>query len=176
MMFTFYKAQGREIGKSLLEADKVDVAKKILEDAHAEGKNLLLPVDTVVAAEFKNESPAKIVSWDAIPADQMGLDIGPKSIEMFTKELENAKTIVWNGPMGVFEMENFAKGTNAIAQALANATAKGAITIVGGGDSASAIKKAGLSKKVSHVSTGGGASLEFLEGKVLPGVAALTEK
>jgi 3-phosphoglycerate kinase len=176
MMFTFYKAQGKEIGKSLLEADKVDVAKKILEDAKAEGKNLLLPVDTVVAAEFKNESPAKVVSWDAIPADQMGLDIGPKSIEMFTKELENAKTIVWNGPMGVFEMENFAKGTNAIAQALANATAKGAITIVGGGDSASAIKKAGLSKKVSHVSTGGGASLEFLEGKVLPGVAALTDK
>ena len=176
MMFTFYKAQGREIGKSLLEADKVDVAKKILEDAHAEGKNLLLPVDTVVAAEFKNESPSKVVSWDAIPADQMGLDIGPKSIEMFTKELENAKTIVWNGPMGVFEMENFATGTNAIAQALANATAKGATTIVGGGDSASAIKKAGLSKKVSHVSTGGGASLEFLEGKVLPGVAALTDK
>ena len=176
MMFTFYKAQGREIGKSLQEADKVDVAKKILEDAHAEGKNLMLPIDTVVAAEFKNESPATIVSWDAIPADQMGLDIGPKSIEMFTKELENAKTIVWNGPMGVFEMENFAKGTNAIAQALANATAKGAITIVGGGDSASAIKKAGLSKKVSHVSTGGGASLEFLEGKILPGVAALTDK
>jgi phosphoglycerate kinase len=176
MMFTFYKAQGKEIGKSLLEADKIDVAKEILSKAKAQGKNLMLPVDTVVAAEFKNDSPSSIVSWDAIPADKMGLDIGPKSIELFTKELENAKTVVWNGPMGVFEMENFAKGTNAIAQALATATEKGAITIVGGGDSASAVKKAGLAKKVSHVSTGGGASLEYLEGKVLPGVAALTDK
>jgi len=176
MMFTFYKAQGKEIGKSLLEADKIDVAKEILAKAKAQGKNLELPVDTVVAAEFKNDSPASVVAWDAIPADKMGLDIGPKSIELFSQILENAKTVVWNGPMGVFEMENFAKGTNAIAQALASATAKGATTIVGGGDSASAIKKAGLAKKVSHVSTGGGASLEFLEGKVLPGVAALTEK
>ena len=176
MMFTFYKAQGKEIGKSLLEADKIDVAKEILSKAKEQGKNLVLPVDTVVAAEFKNDSPASVVAWDAIPADKMGLDIGPKSIELFSQILENAKTVVWNGPMGVFEMENFAKGTNAIAQALASATAKGATTIVGGGDSASAIKKAGLAKKVSHVSTGGGASLEFLEGKVLPGVAALTEK
>ena len=175
-MFTFYKAQGKEIGKSLLEVDKIDVAKEILSKAKAQGKNLVLPVDTVVAAEFKNDSPASIVAWDAIPADKMGLDIGPKSIKLFSQILENAKTVVWNGPMGVFEMENFAKGTNAIAQAIASATAKGATTIVGGGDSASAIKKAGLAKKVSHVSTGGGASLEFLEGKVLPGVAALTEK
>jgi phosphoglycerate kinase len=176
MVYTFYKAQGMETGKSLLEADKVDVAKSILAEAKAKGKKLLLPIDDVVAAEFKNDSPSKVVENGQIPKDMMGLDIGPKSIALFCKELENAKTIVWNGPMGVFEMENFSKGTFAIAQALANATAKGATTIIGGGDSASAIKKAGLNKKVSHVSTGGGASLEFLEGKILPGVAALTEK
>ena len=176
MVYTFYKAQGKETGKSLLEADKVEVARAILADAKAKGKKLLLPVDDVVAAEFKNDSPSKVVLDGQIPKDMMGLDIGPKSIELFCRELENAKTIVWNGPMGVFEMENFSKGTCAIAQALAKATEKGATTIIGGGDSASAIKKAGLSKKVSHVSTGGGASLEFLEGKILPGVAALTEK
>jgi phosphoglycerate kinase len=176
MVYTFYKAQGKEVGKSLLEADKVAVAAKILAEAKAQGKKLLLPVDDVVAAEFKNESPSSIVENGNIPATMMGLDIGPKSIALFTKELENAMTIVWNGPMGVFEMENFSKGTFAIAQALATATAKGATTIIGGGDSASAIKKAGLAKKVSHVSTGGGASLEYLEGKILPGVAALTEK
>ncbi|HEX7510631.1 MAG TPA: phosphoglycerate kinase [Chitinivibrionales bacterium] len=176
MVYTFYKAQGKEVGKSLLEADKVAVAAKILAEAKAQGKKLLLPVDDVVAAEFKNESPSSIVENGNIPANMMGLDIGPKSIALFTNELENAKTIVWNGPMGVFEMENFSKGTFAIAQALATATAKGATTIIGGGDSASAIKKAGLAKKVSHVSTGGGASLEYLEGKILPGVAALTEK
>jgi phosphoglycerate kinase len=176
MVYTFYKAQGKETGKSLLEADKVEVAKQILADAKVKGKKLLLPVDDVVAAEFKNESQSKVVENGQIPKDMMGLDIGPKSVAIFCKELENAKTIVWNGPMGVFEMENFSKGTFAIAQALAQATAKGATTIIGGGDSASAIKKAGLSKKVSHVSTGGGASLEFLEGKILPGVAALTEK
>lgn len=176
MVYTFYKAQGKEVGKSLLEADKVDVAKKILADAAAQGKRLLLPVDDVVAAEFKNDSPSKIVENGAIPADMMGLDIGPKSIALFSGELEKAKTIIWNGPMGVFEMENFSKGTFAIAQALAKATENGATTIIGGGDSASAIKKSGLAKKVSHVSTGGGASLEFLEGKVLPGVAALSDK
>jgi phosphoglycerate kinase len=176
MVYTFYKAQGKETGKSLLESDKVDLARGILADAKAKGKKLLLPVDDVVAAEFKNESPSRVVENGQIPADMMGLDIGPKSIDLFCKELENAKTVVWNGPMGVFEMENFSKGTFAIAQALAKATEKGATTIIGGGDSASAIKKAGLNKKVSHVSTGGGASLEFLEGKILPGVAALTEK
>jgi len=176
MVYTFYKAQGKEVGKSLLEADKVDVAKKILADAAANGKRLLLPIDDVVAAEFNNDSPSKIVENGAIPVDMMGLDIGPKSIALFSKELENAKTVIWNGPMGVFEMANFSKGTFAIAQALAKATENGATTIVGGGDSASAIKKSGLANKVSHVSTGGGASLEFLEGKVLPGVAALTDK
>jgi len=176
MVYTFYKAQGKEVGKSLLEADKVEVAEKILEEAAAQGKKLLLPIDDVVAAEFNNDSPSKVVENGEIPADMMGLDIGPKSIALFSSELENAKTVVWNGPMGVFEMENFSKGTFAIAQALAKATENGAITIIGGGDSASAIKKAGLAKKVSHVSTGGGASLEFLEGKILPGVAALTDK
>ncbi len=176
MVYTFYKAQGKEVGKSLLEADKVDLAAKVLAEAKAKGKKLLLPIDDVVALEFKNDSPSSIVENGNIPADKMGLDIGPKSIALFSKELENAKTIVWNGPMGVFEMENFSKGTFAIAQALAKATENGATTIIGGGDSASAIKKAGLAKKVSHVSTGGGASLEYLEGKILPGVAALTEK
>jgi phosphoglycerate kinase len=134
-----------------------------------------LPIDVVVAGEFKNDAPFKIVSVDQIPANKMGLDIGPESIKLFSDELMKSKTIVWNGPMGVFEMDNFAKGTFAIAEVLAKATSSGAVTVIGGGDSAAAISKAGLDKKVSHVSTGGGASLEFLEGKVLPGVAALTD-
>jgi phosphoglycerate kinase len=137
--------------------------------------NFLLPVDVVVAPEFSNDSPSEIVDVDNIPADKMGLDIGPKTIELFKKELLKAKTVVWNGPMGVFEMENFSKGTFEIARTLAEATEKGAKTIIGGGDSAAAISKAGLEDKVSHVSTGGGASLEFLEGKELPGVSALSE-
>jgi phosphoglycerate kinase len=176
MMFTFYKAQGKEIGKSLLESDRIDMAGKILADAKVKGKKILLPVDCVVAKEFKNESPNKVVSIDDIPADMMGLDIGPKSIALFSEALKSAKTIIWNGPMGVFEMDNFAAGTNAIAKVLADCTANGAITVVGGGDSASAVKKAGVQKKISHVSTGGGASLEYMEGKILPGVAALTDK
>ncbi len=175
MAFTFYKAMGKEIGTSLLEAEKVDLAKEVLENAKKSGIKFLLPNDVVVASEFKNDSPAFVVSVDSIPADKMGLDIGPETIKLFSGELMNAKTIVWNGPMGVFEMDNFAKGTNAIAQALVDATAKGAVTIVGGGDSAAAIAKAGLKDKVSHVSTGGGASLEFLEGKALPGVVALND-
>jgi len=173
MAYTFYKAMGYEVGTSLLEAEKVDLAKQILEDMPKTGVNFMLPKDVVVAAEFNNDSPSSVVGIDAIPADKMGLDIGPESIEAFKKVISESKTILWNGPMGVFEMDNFAIGTNAIAQALADATANGAITIIGGGDSASAIKKAGLDDKVTHVSTGGGASLEFLEGKVLPGVAAL---
>ncbi len=175
MAFTFFKAQGKEIGKSLLEQEKVELAKELLEKVKSGKLKFLLPVDVVVADEFKNDSPSTVVGVDNIPSDKMGLDIGPKSIKLFSDELLKSKTIVWNGPMGVFEMPNFAKGTFAIAQALAKATEGGAITVIGGGDSAAAIADAGLEKKVSHVSTGGGASLEFLEGKILPGVAALTD-
>ncbi|MBK7106149.1 MAG: phosphoglycerate kinase [Ignavibacteriae bacterium] len=176
MGYTFYKSQGLEIGTSLLEADKVDLAKEILEKAKTSGVNFMLPVDVVVAPEFDNCSLSDIVPVTAMPADKMGLDIGPKTIEKFKEIILASKTVVWNGPMGVFEFDNFAKGTNAIAEALVEATEKGAITIIGGGDSAAAIKKAGLDEKVSHVSTGGGASLEYLEGKVLPGVEALSNK
>jgi len=176
MMYTFYKAQGMEIGKSLLEEDKIELAKKLLADAEARNVKLLLPLDTMVADKFDNAAAMKVVPVNAIPADWAGVDIGPETIKLFSEEVKKAKTVVWNGPMGVFEMSNFAKGTNAIAQAMADATKAGAVTIVGGGDSASAIAKAGLEKQVSHVSTGGGASLEFLEGKILPGVAALNGK
>jgi phosphoglycerate kinase len=176
MMYTFYKAQGMEIGKSLLEEDRVEMAKQILADAKAKNVRLLLPVDTLVADKFDNAAATKVVPVNAIPAGWAGVDIGPETIKVFAAEIKKGKTVVWNGPMGVFEMPNFAKGTRAIARALADATKAGAVTIVGGGDSASAIAQAGLEKEVSHVSTGGGASLEFLEGKVLPGVAALTNK
>lgn len=176
MAYTFYKAMGHEVGTSLLEAEKVDLAKEILESVPKSGVNFMLPKDVVVAPEFNNDSPSEVVGIDGIPADKMGLDIGPATIEAFKKVILESKTILWNGPMGVFEMDNFAKGTNAIAMALVEATENGAITIIGGGDSASAIKKAGVEEKVTHVSTGGGASLEFLEGKVLPGVAALNDK
>lgn len=176
MAFTFFKAQGKEIGKSLLEEEKIDLAKEVLDKAKKTGIKFLLPIDVVVADEFKNDSPASVVSVDKILSDKMGLDIGPETINLFRQEIEMSKTIVWNGPMGVFEMDNFAKGTFAIAGSLADATAKGSVTIIGGGDSAAAIAKAGLADKVSHVSTGGGASLEFLEGKTLPGVAALSDK
>lgn len=175
MAFTFFKAQGKEIGKSLLEDEKLSLAKEVLQKAEKSKIKFLLPVDVIVAEEFKNDSPASVVEVDNIPSEKMGLDIGPQTIKLFCEEIAKAKTIVWNGPMGVFEMDNFAKGTFAVADALAKATSKGTITIIGGGDSAAAISKAGLEEKVSHVSTGGGASLEFLEGKVLPGVAALTE-
>ncbi len=175
MAYTFYKAQGYEIGQSLLEEDKIELAKELLVKFESSKAKVLMPVDVVIAPEFDNEAPQTIVGVDSIPADQQGLDIGPESIKLFSEEVANSRTVVWNGPMGVFEFSNFAKGTTAIAEALAEATAKGAITIVGGGDSAAAIKKAGLDEKVSHVSTGGGASLEFLEGKVLPGVEALSE-
>ncbi|HEX9829793.1 MAG TPA: phosphoglycerate kinase [Bacteroidota bacterium] len=176
MMFTFYKAQGLEIGDSLLEADKVELAKQILETAKARNIRLLLPVDCIVADKVDNSAVTKTVSTNSIPVGQKGLDIGPETVNIFAEEIQKAKTVVWNGPMGVFEVEKFASGTNAIAQALVNATKNGAATIVGGGDSAAAITQAGLQKAVSHVSTGGGASLEFLEGKVLPGVSALTDK
>ncbi len=176
MTYTFYQAKGLPIGKSLLEEDKVELAKELMTKAEAKGVTLLLPVDSVVAQEFNNEAPFKTVDEDGIEDGWMALDIGPKSAALFSETVRTAKTVLWNGPMGVFEMDNFAKGTFAVAQAMAEATEAGAITIIGGGDSAAAIKKAGLSDKVTHVSTGGGASLEYLEGKVLPGIASLTDK
>ena len=176
MGYTFFKAQGLEIGTSLLEEDKIELAMEILEKTQNGNVNFMLPVDIRITSEFNNESPSEVVDIDSIPKDKMGLDIGTKTIDKFKEIIVKSKTVVWNGPMGVFEFENYAHGTNAIAEALVEATEKGSITIIGGGDSAAAIKKAGLDDKVSHVSTGGGASLEFLEGKVLPGVAALTDK
>lgn len=175
MAYTFYKAQGKEIGTSLLEEEKIDLAKELLTKLETSSSKFLLPVDVKVAAEFKNESPSETVSVDAMPADKMGLDIGPETVKLFVEEILKAKTVVWNGPVGVFEFDNYATGTNEVAAALAKATEEGATTVIGGGDSAAAIAKANLSDKVSHVSTGGGASLEFLEGKELPGVVALTD-
>ncbi len=176
MIFTFFKAQGKQIGKSLLEEDRITMASEILNKFKSSKCKLVLPVDVMVADKVEAGAKTKVVSVDNIPADMAGVDIGPQTISKFKEILKNAKTIVWNGPMGVFEIPEFAKGTEEIARYLAEVTGKGAITVVGGGDSAAAVKKFGLDNKLSHVSTGGGASLEFLEGKVLPGVAALTEK
>ena len=169
MAYTFFAAQGKTTGTSLLEPDFIDYAKKMIDEA---GDKLVLPIDTVVTEAFDNDAPSKVVEGD-IPDGWMGLDIGPKSIELFKRVLADAKTVVWNGPMGVFEMPNFAKGTNEIAALLANLDAT---TIIGGGDSVAAVNQAGLGDKMSHISTGGGASMEFLEGKELPGIAALTDK
>jgi phosphoglycerate kinase len=176
MAFTFFKAKGYEIGKSLLEEEKLELAKDLLNQLENSKIKFMLPVDVVIADEFKNESPSSTVKSNEIPPDKIGLDIGSETINLFKDEILKSKTVIWNGPMGVFEMENFARGTFEIAKALADATSEGAVTIIGGGDSASAVAKAGLEENVSHVSTGGGASLEFLEGKTLPGVAALTDK
>jgi phosphoglycerate kinase len=173
MAFTFYKAMGLEIGKSVLEADKVALARDIMEKAKLSKCELVLPVDCMIADNFANDANTRFVKDSAIPEGWAGLDIGPESIDLFTKKITGAGTIVWNGPMGLFEMDTFAVGTRAIAEALAKATKMGAVTIVGGGDSAAAIAKFGLEKNMSHVSTGGGASLELLEGKILPGVKAL---
>lgn len=173
MIYTFLKAKGLEVGTSLLEEEKVELAGLLLEKAKEKGVDLLLPVDTVVAKEFKNDTEFKTVDIDKMPSDMMGLDIGEKSIELFAKKIKMANTIIWNGPMGVFEMENFKKGTYDIAEALAQSDG---ITIIGGGDSASAVESAGYSQKMTHVSTGGGASLELLEGKVLPGIEAISNK
>ena len=173
MIFTFYKALGKSVGSSLVEEDKVDLAKDLMKKAEEKGVKLLLPTDVVIADKFAADANTQIVSADAIPDGWMGLDIGPDSIKYFQDELKDCKTVVWNGPMGVFEIEAFAKGTFAIAETLAEMT--DATTIIGGGDSVAAVEKAGLADKMSHISTGGGASLELLEGKVLPGVAALDE-
>jgi phosphoglycerate kinase len=170
MMFTFLKAQGKEVGKSLVEDDLIDTAKDILTKAAEKKVQFLLPVDCVVASEFKGGVPTQTVAIDSMPADQLGLDIGPATVAAFSKVIENAGTIVWNGPMGVFEIEEFSKGTFAIADAIARSSAW---SVVGGGDSVSALKKSGNQDKVSFVSTAGGAFMEMMEGKVLPGIAAL---
>ena len=169
MAFTFIKAQGKEIGKSLLDADHLDYAKSLME---SQGSKIVLPLDFVCAPEFSADAPATVYRWDSLPSDQMGLDIGPETAEEFRKVVAEPGTVIWNGPMGVFEMEAFAAGTREVARGMAESQA---ITIVGGGDSAAAVEKFGFADKVSHVSTGGGASLEFLEGKELPGIAALLD-
>ena len=174
MAYTFQKAMGKEIGKSLLDEERIDLAKDLMEKAKAKGVKLLLPVDNVCGSDFSND--CNIITVDAdqgIPADYEGMDIGPKSVKLFSDAIKEAKTVVWNGPMGVFEFPNFAKGTLAIATAMAESDA---ITIIGGGDSAAAVTQMGLADRMSHISTGGGASLEFLEGKTLPGVACLEDK
>ena len=174
MAYTFFKAQGHSVGDSLCEDDKCDLALELMNKAKEKGVKMLLPIDTKIGKEFKPDTESKTVAWTDIPDGWQGFDIGEKTIEMFRKELNGAKTIVWNGPLGLFEFEQFAVGTDAIAHKLANLN--GAVTIVGGGDSAAAVEKAGLASKISHVSTGGGASLEFLEGKKLPGIEALLDK
>lgn len=173
MAYTFMKAKGYSVGNSLLEADYIDYANEMMKKAEEKGVELLIPVDTVVSQEFSNDAPFKTVESKYIEDGWMGLDIGEKTIALFKDALKDAKTVVWNGPMGVFEMSNFAKGTNAIAEMLAELDA---ITVIGGGDSVAAVNKAGLGDKMSHISTGGGASLEFLEGKELPGIACLQDK
>ena len=173
MAYTFFKAQGYEVGNSLCELDKLDLAREAMEKAKNKGVKLILPVDTKVGKEFKPDTESKTVAWTEIPADWEGFDIGEKTIEIFSEEIRKAKTVVWNGPVGLFEFDQFAIGTNAIAKVLSEIDAT---TIIGGGDSAAAVKKAGLQDKMTHISTGGGASLEFLEGKKLPGIECLLDK
>jgi phosphoglycerate kinase len=173
MVFTFFKAMGGSIGNSLCEDDKLDLALQLIEKAKAKGVNLVLPVDSVVADAFSNDSNTKVADNTAIEAGWMGLDLGPKAIAQFTEVIANSKTVLWNGPAGVFEMPKFEAGTKAVAEAIVAATHKGAFSLIGGGDSAAAINQFGLAKQVSYVSTGGGALLEYMEGKELPGVAAL---
>ena len=174
MAYTFFKAQGYNVGNSMCEEDKLDLARELMQKAKDKGVKLMLPVDTRVGKEFKPDTESKTVAWTEIPDDWEGFDIGEKTIEMFSEELKSAKTVVWNGPLGLFEFDQFAKGTNAIAKVLSELT--DATTIIGGGDSAAAVRKAGLQDKMTHISTGGGASLEFLEGKKLPGIECLQDK
>ena len=175
MVFTFYKARGLSVGSSLVEEDKLELARTLEAKAQAKGVQFLLPTDVVIADKFSAEANTQIVSADSIPDGWMGLDIGPDSIKTFQAALADVKSVIWNGPMGVFEIDKFAKGTEAIAHTLAELTPKGCTTIIGGGDSVAAVEKVGLASQMSHISTGGGASLELLEGKVLPGIAALDE-
>ncbi len=175
MIFTFYKAQGLSVGKSLVEEDKLELAKALQEKAKSKGVELLLPTDVVLADNFAADANSQVASIDSIPEGWMGLDIGPEAVKVFQESLTDCQTVIWNGPMGVFEFDKFANGTNSIATTLASLSAKGCCTIIGGGDSVAAVEKAGLADQMSHISTGGGASLELLEGKTLPGVAALDE-
>jgi len=175
MVFTFFKAQGYEVGKSLVEESKIELALEILEQAKSKGIKLLLPTDVVLAPAVSADVDSYTDKITNMPADMIGVDIGQETAELYRQEILSARTVLWNGPMGVFEIDNFAAGTMAVAQALAEATAKGATTIIGGGDSAAAIAKAGLASEMTHISTGGGASLEFLEGKDLPGISALND-
>jgi phosphoglycerate kinase len=175
MIFTFYKARGLNVGKSLVEEDKLELAKSLEAKAKERGVDLLLPTDVVVADKFAADANSQTVSVDNIPDDGMGLDIGPEAVKMFQDALNDCKTVIWNGPMGVFEFDQFAKGTEAIAYSLADITKQGATTIIGGGDSVAAVEKVGVAEQMSHISTGGGASLELLEGKELPGIAALDD-
>ncbi len=175
MIFTFYKARGLSVGKSLVEEDKLELARSLEAKAKEKGVEFLLPTDVVVADKFAADANAQTVSIDNIPDGWMGLDIGPDSVKVFQEALADCKTVIWNGPMGVFEFDRFAAGTEAIARTLAELTPNGASTIIGGGDSVAAVEKVGLAEQMSHISTGGGASLELLEGKVLPGIAALDE-
>ncbi|MCL6571709.1 MAG: phosphoglycerate kinase [Bacillus sp. (in: Bacteria)] len=174
LAYTFIKAQGHEVGKSLLEVDKIELAKSFIEKAKAKGVNLYMPVDAVVADDFSPDANTKVVAIEAIPADWQALDIGPKTAEIYRDVIQKSKLVIWNGPMGVFEMDKFAGGTKAVAKALAEA--EGTYSVIGGGDSAAAVEKFHLADKMSHISTGGGASLEFMEGKALPGVVALNDK
>ena len=173
MAYTFFKSQRLEIGTSILDKDNVELAAELLKKAEAAGVKMLLPVDCVCGKEFKNDTEYAVYSREAIPADMMGLDIGPETAKLYAQAVSDAATVVWNGPMGVFEMPNFAKGTRAVAEALAESSA---VTVIGGGDSAAAVEQFGLADKMTHISTGGGASLEFLEGKVLPGIAVIENK
>ena len=173
MAYTFYKSMGLEIGTSILDADSIDLAAQLLKQAEEKGVKMIIPVDVVCAKEFKNETETLVCKREDMPADMMGMDIGPETVALYKEEIAKAATVVWNGPMGVFEMENFAKGTLEVAKALAESDA---ITVIGGGDSAAAVEQFGLGEAMTHISTGGGASLEFLEGKELPGVAVLEDK
>ncbi len=175
MMFTFLRAQGRATGRSLVEPDKIELAKSVLDQAAARGVELVLPVDCVVSSAADGSAPGVIRTLDAIGADELGVDIGPASVAAFAARIRGARTVLWNGPLGIFEVPAFAAGTEGVARAIAEATARGAVTVVGGGDSVAAIQQLGLAEKFTHLSTGGGASLEFLEGRVLPGVAALDD-
>ncbi|MCH4007358.1 MAG: phosphoglycerate kinase [Eubacterium sp.] len=173
MAYTFFKSEGCEVGNSILDEDSIDLAASLMKEAKDAGVEMLLPVDIVCADKFDNDANTKVVPYNEIPADMEGLDVGPETVKLYGEKIRKAATVVWNGPMGVFEMDNFARGTNGIAEAMAECPGT---TIIGGGDSAAAVRKAGLADKMTHISTGGGASLEFLEGKKLPGIAVIEDK